>query len=70
MGGELAGIFDEISPDGDADAIRIVLLRAVVDNDSRVGDFSVFRDGSNFSVSKKTNSVCTFFLTVTLRYIS
>ena len=69
MGGKLTGVFDEVSPNSDADAVWVILLRAVVDNNSRVGDLPVLWDGSNFRVSEKTNSVCTFFLTVTLRYI-
>jgi hypothetical protein len=47
-GGQFARVVDEVAADCDADAVWVVLLRAVIDNDSGVGNRAVGWDLQDF----------------------
>ena len=55
--GEFVGIIDEVAANGDADAVRVVFLRAMVDDNTGVGHRTVLRDAPDFVVREKKDSV-------------
>jgi hypothetical protein len=59
LGGELVLIINEVPADSDSDSIWVIVMGAVVDNDSCVSDSSIFGNAPDFVMGKIENCVGT-----------
>ncbi len=59
LGGELIWIINEVPADSDSDLIWVILLGAVVDNNSCVRDSLIFGNAPDFVMGKIENCVGT-----------
>ena len=57
--GELIGVIDEVVTNGYLHKVRVVLLWAMIDDKSCVGDDAVFGDALDFVMREKMDSVST-----------
>jgi hypothetical protein len=57
--GELVGVIDEVATNGYSHTVWVVLLWAMIDDDSCVGDDAVFGDAPDFIMQEKKDSVST-----------
>jgi hypothetical protein len=59
LGGELVWIINEVPADNDSDSIWVILLGAVVDNNSCISDSSIFGNAPDFVMGKIESCVGT-----------